>query len=62
MPIRYLTLLRRPRTVTVQDDVWTEPPVTMQVISDEGQPVDTGLVDQFGTTIYRVPTRERMGF
>lgn len=57
---RYTT--HRPRAIFVEDAYWPEPPVRMEVIIEQDAPVDTGLVDEFGTTIYRVPERRRVGF
>lgn len=51
--------IRRPRA---DDDYWPDLPATMDVIVVEDHPVDTGLVDEFGVTIWRTSMRERVGF
>ena len=54
--MRYVT---RPRASYDDDRIWPEQ-VTVHV-PDE-QPVKTGLVDQHGHDIYRVPERNPIGF
>jgi hypothetical protein len=62
MPSQYRSAPKRPRQSRAWDDYWYEQPVTMNVIVEDDNSVDTGLVDEFGVTIWRVPARERLGF
>lgn len=59
---RYAALARRPRVVRAEDDWYPEMRETVDVIIEDALPRDTGLVDQHGVTIYRMPLRERCGF
>ena len=61
----YVPLIKPPRAaVIVHDDVWsTEAHApTVDVIEDAGTPHDTGLLDAAGVPLYRMPTREPIGF
>lgn len=45
------------------DDCWdVAARETMTVLIDDEAPVPTGLVDQWGTPIYRKPVRHKVGF
>jgi len=48
----------------MDDDWWIYEtgPQTMQVIEEDREPVDTGLVDSNGPPIYRVHNRVPIGF
>lgn len=39
-----------------------EPGETITVLADEGAPVKTGILDENGTPLYRMPERVRIGF
>jgi hypothetical protein len=55
--------VRGPRGLDAGDDWWPVESRTVSVIvEDETLPVDTGLVDQFGVSIYRVRERHKIGF
>ena len=64
MPTRYVALTRRPSPVRSWD---LEPEderqsIAITVHEPERNPVDTGILDQHGTTIYRVDEPEPIGF
>jgi hypothetical protein len=55
--------VRGPRGLDAGDDWWVSENRTITVlVEDENRPVDTGLVDQFGVSIYRVKERHKIGF
>lgn len=59
---RYVPRAHRPRAC---DPDWSEfaQPRTMDVIvPDDDEPRDTGLLDQHGVPLFRVPERVRCGF
>lgn len=59
----YITLSARHRSrVRTSDDYWGEPPVTMEVLVEDADPIDTGLVNEHGVPIYRVKRPAKMGF
>lgn len=62
MADRYIVAGRKSRGVAAGDEWWPEARETVDVIVEETAPRDTGLVDQYGMTIWRVPKRERCGF
>lgn len=51
-----------PLWLVAGDDWYPDARETLEVIVDDSKPTDTGLVDQYGVTIYRMPRRERCGF
>lgn len=55
---------RLPRAIDAGDEFWTEAHITCDVILEEGahQPRKTGLLDQDGHAIMRIPERVPMGF
>lgn len=57
--IRYTT---KPRAVECGDDWLETSPTRCDVIVSEDCPADTGLLDNLGNKIYRVPTRAPLGF
>jgi hypothetical protein len=60
--MRYVPLARRPATWESWEDEIAEPRVTISVIDESDAPQPTGLVDANGTPLYRIATRERIGF
>lgn len=56
---RYVT---RPRAVEAGDEYWTEERRTCDVFVPDGKPVDTGLLNADGTSIYRLEVRAPIGF
>jgi hypothetical protein len=51
-----------PRAVRLEDDVWHEPALTIQVITEDAAARDTGLLDSNGVKIWFVPKREKVGY
>lgn len=52
-----------PRAVDCGDDTWDNPQKTITVYAPEdAAPVDTGLVDIHGVTLWRMPTKHPVGF
>jgi hypothetical protein len=62
MTRRYIVSAIAPRSIAAGDDWYSDPRETINVIVDDQGPTNTGLVDQYGVTIYRLPGRERCGF
>lgn len=58
----YVTIRRplRPRADWLEED--GQPVIARDVIVEDAAPVNTGLLDQHGTPIYRTPDKIRMGF
>ena len=50
------------RAIRCEDDWWPESRERMDVIIASDDPVDTGLVDQHGIPIMRLPAKSRLGF
>lgn len=50
------------RAIRCEDDMWIEPRERLDVIIVSDDPVNTGLVDQRGIPIMRVPSRRPLGF
>ncbi len=59
---RYVAAPRRPRAVQAEDEWYSEPRETMEVIVRGAEPADSGLLDQFGVTLWRMPDRHKVGF
>ena len=57
---KYVT--RAVRAIEAGDDWWTDDHRTISVSVGDDTPVDTGLVDGQGNSIYRVPSRRPIGF
>lgn len=58
----YVIRSKRPRSTRLEDDYYPDVPLSMEVIIENGEPEDTGLVDQNGVKIWRTAERERVGF
>lgn len=55
----------RPKAAECDDGFWvieSEPATTIQVWEPEKKEIPTGLIDQNGNAIYRVPDKIRVGF
>lgn len=50
------------RGFRVSDDYYFEERQTVEVIVCDEEPVDTGLVDEFGVRLFRVRERGKVGF
>lgn len=59
---RYIVSSKPPRQIAAGDDWYPETRETVTVIVEDDKPTDTGLIDQHGVPIYRVPNRERCGY
>ena len=59
MTPRYAYMKPRPKAY---DYGYSDSRETMDVTLTEEAPVDTGLVDQFGVPIVRLPDKRRVGF
>ncbi len=40
----------------------TVAPTSIMILEEDNTPIRTGLLDQYGNPIYRVPTRIKVGF
>jgi len=61
--VDYVAAPHRPRSVEAGDDWWPEPRETIDVvITSEVLSINTGLVDQYGMTIWRYPRQYKLGF
>jgi hypothetical protein len=59
---RYFVVPRPPTAIEAGDDFWEPSARSMEVLVPSDEPANTGLVDQFGASIYRMPTRRPVGF
>lgn len=57
-----MPLPERPRIYIDEDDVWPDPPISMDVLVEDSEPRETGLLDQYGNKIMRVVRRVPIGF
>ena len=60
--IRYVPRARRPRACDPEWHEFAQPRTMDVIVPDETAPEDTGLLDQHGVPLYRVPERVRCGF
>lgn len=51
-----------PRSIKAEDEWWPEVRETLDVIVEDGQPIDTGLVNEHGDKIMCVPAAHPVGF
>ncbi len=58
---RYIARVPK-RAIRVEDDWWPANRETLDVIVTDDGAVKTGLVDQHGTLIMRLPSRGPLGF
>lgn len=58
---RYITRAPK-RAVRCDDDAWSYGRETLDVIVESDGPVATGLTDQHGVPIMRLPSRSPIGF
>ena len=54
--------MTNPRSIDTGDEFWAEARETIDIIVAEEEPVETGLVDQWGKPIRRYPKRNPVGF
>jgi hypothetical protein len=54
---RYVT-----KAVECGDEWWEPAAAHIDVLVTDDKPEDTGLLDQFGERLYRLPEREPIGF
>lgn len=59
---RYVVGRAAPQAIQAGDDYWPETRETMSVVVTDNAPHDTGLVDERGVTIWRLPSIARIGF
>ena len=62
---KYVAIVTKPRSSPRMSEDWEQQPPVVQattVYEPEDGPIDTGLVDQHGTRLYRVKDKIKMGF
>lgn len=60
--MKYVPMTRRPKA---HWDIWEKPATidtTMTVYEREEEPEDTGLLDETGTPLYRMPEKRKIGY
>ena len=59
--VRYIAIAAKPRA-DWSDDPDVADVSTRTVIIEDGGPIRTGLLDETGTPLYRLPNKIKMGF
>lgn len=62
MPVYKTIPATRPKAYLAGDNYDVDTKETMAIMVADDGPIDTGLVDQFGDKIIRVPTKFQTGF